>query len=236
MNRRVPCALYVVYALTSTHMAHIYLCRVLLPTHTHTHTHTHRFGARAAGTLYVLPPSHTAAPPPSPPPPPPPPPAAGLVPAGMAGAGGGACGLIPPAASASLGSPRDTSVAAAVTAEDTSVAAEDTSVTARDTSVTASRRNPLRTDLEAAVEALVAAADGAMSVRGVIQGLATAHPDWLVGEGRVRPIVSRIKARLYPGGCGHVGGAGEGVDGGQFVAGTRSDPRQVVARYMYMNI
>ena len=39
-NRYRSRALYVVYALTKTHISHIYLCHVLPPTHTHTYAYT----------------------------------------------------------------------------------------------------------------------------------------------------------------------------------------------------
>jgi len=103
-------------------------------------------------------------------------------------------------------------------------------------------KNPLRSDLEVAVEAIVAE-DPASGVKYVVKSLKDRHPTWLVGEGRVRPILSKMKAKREadlppPVTLSHPGISWANADTHAdthiltqtevFVAGTRSDPRQVV--------
>jgi hypothetical protein len=86
-------------------------------------------------------------------------------------------------------------------------------------------KNPMRSDLEAAVEAVVSG-DASLGVKYVVKALRERHPLWLVGEGRVRPMVSKFKAKLQPSAPADVPSGTPAPQ--QFVAGTRTDPRQQV--------
>ena len=90
-------------------------------------------------------------------------------------------------------------------------------------------KNPMRTDLEAAVEAIIAD-DPSLGVKLVVKALRLRQPQWLVGEGRVRPMVSKIKSQLRSSAspCAVVSQDACEESVGSFVAGTKSDPRQHV--------
>jgi hypothetical protein len=93
-------------------------------------------------------------------------------------------------------------------------------------------KNPLRSDLEAAVAAVVAQ-DPSLGVKYVVKALRAREPTWLVGEGRVRSMVSKCKHVLQASTAGSGGAPADAASsrpdvGRAFVAGTRSDPRQCV--------